>query len=291
MAGIGKLIQGAGRDILGNVAKAVLCIRDVSKLNNVAVFNDLPGEVASAITDIKAVETDLMTKAEASLNGSTVSTYKDVKSTAGKNGYITLELQYNPSTIRLDSSAGQQMSYSGDPGDQQVNKHIAPASTTLSCDLLFDAVNQMDAFMIGDNPITGGLGLSSISKVANSVLSLTRKTFSVQPQMEGLLSMLAIPQARHVIFFWGDMCFRGEVTEVSADYTMFNKKGYPVRGTLSLQIRQGDGSDAATGVEKSYAYDETYWTKAFDLTFNNKQGGFIDSARKVANNSLLNLKF
>ena len=38
---------------------------------------------------------------------------------------------------------------------------------------------------------------------------------------------------------------RGEMTEVTTKYTMFNKKGYPIRGTVTIQIRQGDGSAEA----------------------------------------------
>ena len=177
------------------------------------------------------------------------------------------------------------MNYSGEAGSPQVQQYTAPASTTLSCELLFDNVNNMDAFMVGDNPITG----MTASNIKNAAMSAFKGEYSVQRQMEGLISLLSVPSARHVIFYWGAMCFRGEVTEVTTKYTMFNKKGYPIRGTAGIQIRQGDGSPGAREPDLAYRYDDSYWDDSFKKTFTDEGKG--QSAWKAAtNNSLLNLK-
>lgn len=273
----------------GNINKAVLCIRAVNSLGEIRALDtkkkEPPPEVLTAIQDIKKIEDQLMKKAENSLNGKKVTTYSDIDGIAGNNGYIAIEVQYNPSSMRLDTSAGRQYKYSGDAGSTQLQKHDAPSSTTLSFELLFDDFNNMDAFMLSDNILTG----ASVSNLKNTVSSVKKSKYSVQQQMEGLISLLTIEQARHVIFFWADMCFRGEVIQVNNTYTMFNKKGFPIRGKLGMQIRQGDGSDAAIGMEKKFSYDETYWTKAFNMTFTDNPTG-ASTFSKATNNSLLNLK-
>ncbi|MBQ7564214.1 MAG: hypothetical protein IJT16_09515 [Lachnospiraceae bacterium] len=290
MAALSSFTQNTTRRATNNVVKAVLCIRKVQSLKTIEALGNRTGTL-TAIDDIRKLEEKLMERAEKSLSGGAVSTYNDIKSFAGMNGFIALGLQYNPSSLRLDTSAGVQRTYSGDPGNEQVSKFTAPAATTLSCELLFDDVNQMDAFMLNDSPYTGGLGLSfsNATRLVNYGLAFGKKGFSVQKQMEGLLSMLAIPQARHVIFFWGNMCFRGEMTEVSSEYTMFNKKGAPIRGRMSIQIRQGDGSDAAQGSDADYYVNESYWTKAFNSAFK-QESGLPGKVGKFTNNSLLNLR-
>ena len=136
--------------------------------------------------------------------------------------------------------------------------------------------------MLSDNPLTG----ASVSNLANTATSVTKKNYSVQRQMEGLLSLLTINPARHVIFFWGNMCFRGDVTRVTTAYTMFNKKGYPIRGRVGMSIRQGSAANEADAASR---YDDSYWNNAFDKTFTDK-GNPVSKWKQATNNSLLNLK-
>ncbi|MCR4891514.1 MAG: hypothetical protein K5989_04975 [Lachnospiraceae bacterium] len=284
-------ITDVGKSLAGNISKAVLCIRAVGALTKTEEQapgekkDGLSAEVRSAITDVNKTNKSLMKRAEKTLKKGVSAAYEDVVADVSANGYIALEVQYNPSSIRLDTTAGRQRDYSTENGFTSVTVVETPASTTLSCELLFDDVNNMDAFMLSDNPLTN----LTVSNVANTVTSLVKKNYSVKRQMEGLLSLLTLPQAKHVIFFWGSMSFRGEITDITTSYTMFNKKGFPVRGVLDLVIRQGDGTDAAVGMEKSFKYDEEYWQKAFDECFKEDVGekSLFD---KATSNSMLNLK-
>ena len=301
VSGLGdnKAFQNLGRGITGNNVKAVLCIRkppeagntDEKTKENLINFNN----VESALNDVSKLNNTLIrsytndTKgqgvlgmASKALNKASVSTYGDIKSDVERNHYIALEVQYNPGSLRLDTSAGKQQSMVGEGMNKQMRTFESPVSTTLSFELLFDDVNNMDAFMLSDNPITG----LTVSNVTNQVTSMIKKNYSVQRQMEGLLSLLTIESAKHVIFFWGNMCFRGDVTRVSTAYTMFNKKGYPIRGKVGLSIRQGSAINARDADAK---YDDGYWDNAFDKTFTEK-GNAVSTWRKATNNSLLNLK-
>ncbi|MBQ7584236.1 MAG: hypothetical protein IJT24_06455 [Lachnospiraceae bacterium] len=293
---LSKMGQNLGQSLTGNVSKAILVVRkiklneegDEKTIDRVEV-NDWQGTIDDMAGKKKkkgkgGLNADLMALAQKTLDKGKAAGFKDVKSKAESKKFIALELQYNPSSVRLDTTAGRQMTYSGGAGSTQVQQYTAPASTTLSCELLFDDVNNMDAFMLSDNPVTG----LTVSNFKNAVTSAAKSEYSVQRQMEGLLSLLAVPAARHVLFFWGSMCFRGEMTEVTTRYTMFNKKGYPVRGTATIQIRQGDGSPEAMDPDRAYRYDDTYWNKSFGKTFTNMGEGAA-GWRQATNNSFLNL--
>ena len=266
--GVEKAIQNLKASATGNIVKAVLCIRAVKKQsidqNDDKGIDALGDSIQSTVKDTNALNDSLMERAEASLNGDAVSTYKDIKSEAESNNYIALEVQYNPTSIRFDTSAGRQMNYGGEVGNVELKQFRAPASTTLTVELLFDDVDTADAFGLEDSPLAG----ISMANTLRSIANTSGKEHSVQHQMEGLLSLLTIPAARQVIFFWGNMSFRGEVCEVNETYTMFNSKGYPIRGKVMLQIRQASGmSMLDSDADAMYEYDETYWTKAFDETF------------------------
>ncbi len=287
---IANAVQNTMLSAIGSVNRAVLCIRAVGSLGEVKPFGEVKDgkpqmseDAKKGVADAIELEGELKKKATAALEGDGVAGFAEIKKESEKHGYIALGVQYNPTSLRLDTTAGKQMKYSGDASNPQLQQYKAPSSTTLSFELLFDDVNNMDAFAVSDNPITG----LTVSNAVNAVTSAVKGKYSVQSQMEGLLSLLTIEQARHVIFFWAGMCFRGEVTAVSTTYTMFNKKGYPIRGKLGMQIRQGD-----RGYEENYNYDESYWIDAFEQTFRDKKTSekVMGGISMATNNAFLNLK-
>ncbi len=288
-----KPMQNLGRSITGNAVKAVLCIREPAQalLENKPNVKNAKEELKKAIEDVNKINESLMEKAKDSLTGRAgSSTYKDivgiVEGVGTANNYIALEVQFNPSSLRLNTSAGMQTNYGEDNTDQSVQTVRKPAATEMYFELLFDEVSSQDAFMLEGNAITN----TSIGNVYQAVKSGIKGKHSVQRQMEGLLAMLTLDSARHVIFFWADMSFRGEVTALSTTYTMFNKKGYPVRGKVGMTIRQGDSSEGAD--EELFDYDEKYWNDAFNRLFKDdpKDSLSLETFNKYANNNLINLK-
>lgn len=290
---MGKMLQNFTGSLTGNITKAVLLVRKVETenidQNNQDVLDALGGEPEKVIKNYDQLNQQLLKKAEASLNGKKVATYDDIRALAYDRNYIALEVQYNPTTLRLDTAAGMQKDFKGDVQNPELSMYKAPSNTILTMELLFDDVNNMDSFMLGDNPITG----MTPSNVANTVTSMVKGTqYSVMRQMQGLLSLLTIKAAQKVIFFWGNMSFHGIVTDVDMQYTMFNKKGNPVRGKVTLSIRQDDEDEIYQARDKNYTYDKDYWNKAFDDTFREEGmgGGMLDKVNKFTNNSMLNLK-
>ncbi|MCR5748242.1 MAG: hypothetical protein K6G03_11090 [Lachnospiraceae bacterium] len=292
-----KILQNLGSSLTGNISKAVLCIRDPRVYNKeedgLMIMDKAKVDSDNAIDDVSNLNKELLkltsdgggqggilNAAKKALTQS-VAGYKTIKEKANEKSYIALELQYNPSSIRIDTMAGSQYDYSGEGGNQQLRVYESPVSTTLNCELLFDDCNNMDAFMLNDNPVTG----LTVSNLANSITSAVKGKYTVQRQMEGILSMLTVDPAKNVIFFWGNMCFRGQLTQVNTAYTMFNKKGFPVRGKMGIAIRQGSSVNKG---EEALNYDDSYWDHAFDATFTEK-GNQQSTWRKATNNALLNL--
>ena len=270
---LAKAFENLGNSILGKNAKAVLCIRDPKTVKDKDTRNEkgLSNNLLSTIKAITGAEGALMDRVASALggNGST-SKFNEIRDTVERNGFIALELQYNPASLRLDTSAGMQRSReTSASGIAKVSEVEVPASTTLVCDIVFDDMNLQDAFMTENIAPSVGNVLSAIKNVRSS-------GFSVQKQVDGFISMLMRDETRQVNFFWANMCFRGEVTNIDSHYTMFNKKGNPIRATVNMTIRQGSGSQNAKSdkkddsMEAALEYNDTYWDKAVDRCFGKK---------------------
>ncbi len=296
-----KPMQNLGRSLTGNAVKAVLLIRDPEQAlkENDKNQKNSEAELGGTMTDVNEINNELMKMAEKSLTGKGGSnTFSEVKKVADGKRYIAIEVQFNPNTLRFNTSAGLQTLYGEDATDQSMQTVNKPAATELYFELLFDDVNIHDAYMLEGNIVTN-FNLSNAYQAAKSGITklkgLLKKPgegeekkmdkFSVQRQMEGFMSLLTLDSARNVVFFWADMSFRGEVTAVQNTYTMFNKKGYPVRGKVGMTIRQGDSSGES---DKLFQYQDTYWQHAFNRVFSDEIKK--PSVNSRLSNNLINLK-
>ena len=278
------VIQDAVSSLTGNLPKAILCVRDLSQAQG--------GEKGDAAKKASDLQKRLLKSTEDALNGLLEDNRggsQTFRSLTGKNGamagsgYLALEVQYNPSSISMSPQAGKQVQYSGGSlgqgGANQITQIVQPVSTTMSFQLVFDDMNPQDAFVLENMAPTAGNLVSGTADVARKV----RGAYSVQAQMDGLMSLLTQPVTRKVIFYWAKMCFQGELVSVSSRYTMFNKDGNPIRGMVDLTIRQGEES----------GFDVAYWDEAFTRTFGDpgtdQISGKMGMATKAMQNNLLNI--
>ena len=278
------VIQDAVSSLTGNLPKAILCVRDLSQAQG-----GEKGDAAKKASDLqkrllKSTEDALKGLLEDNRGGS-----QTFRSLTGKNGamagsgYLALEVQYNPSSISMSTQAGKQVQYSGGSlgqgGANQITQIVQPVSTTMSFQLVFDDMNPQDAFVLENMAPTAGNLVSGTADVARKV----RGAYSVQAQMDGLMSLLTQPVTSNVIFYWAKMCFQGELVSVSSRYTMFNKDGNPIRGMVDLTIRQGEES----------GFDVAYWDEAFTRAFGDpgtdQISGKMGMATKAMQNNLLNI--
>ncbi len=272
-------VKKTANQLTGNIPKAILCVPDISK--------DEELTVDKTIDNSDNLRSDLI---EEGSGQGIMGSFKKLanRGTTGtieNRGYLALEVQYNPSSIYLETVAGTQMNFSpvnmGDASTNQLRQNYEPEATTMSVQLLFDAVNVYDSFMMSNMALTAGNAVSTVMDLAHS----GERKYTVKPQMDGIMSLLTRTYTRHVLFFWAKMCFQGELSSVSSHYTMFNTVGNPVRGEIRLTIRQSQDPAAK--------YENSYWEKAFTKAFGESNvSTFTKSAGRsagVLNNSILNL--
>ncbi len=278
------MVQNMVDSLTGNLPKAILCVRDLSQISS---MDDLQTTAQKA----KELQKNLLKSTDEVLNGRMANQRigsQSYRSLTGKNGvmagsgYLALEVQYNPNSIYLDTQAGKQVQYSGgnlgNESNNQLIQIIHPVSTTMSFQLVFDDMNPRDAFMLENTALTAGNAISATADVVQK----KKGGYSVQAQLDGLMSLLTQDATRQVIFYWARMCFRGELVSINNRYTMFNKDGNPIRGVAELSICQGD--------ESKYEYDRRYWEESFDRAFKESYASTArDKAKQVIQNHFLNI--
>ena len=267
----------------GNVPKAILCVRNIKTLEQITSRDGAEerlrkkrANMKDTLDAAKDLQDAFMKATENALSG-TVSS-KARKNLLGQDqAYLAMEVQYNPSSIHMQTATGSQLDYSGGSMGNMANnmiiQNIVPTSTTMNVQLIFDEVNMYDAFMV--NNVN-----SPVGAIAQAAKYAVEKEYSVQHQIEGILSLLTMDVTRQVVFYWSKMCFRGELTAVQANYTMFNKSGNPIRGVVNLSIRQG---------EQAELFESSYWGKAYENLFTKGKADGKSTFSKVTNNNVLNL--
>ena len=280
---IGNSLLGGLKDTAnlatGNIPKAILCVPDVKKTQGLSVDQMITLSDKLREQLLNAGGEGVMSSFKSLVGRGTTQTIEQFR-------YLALEVPYNPSSIYLETVAGNQMSFSGgamgDASTSQLRQNVEPVSTTMSVQLLFDAVNVYDSFMMSNLSVNVG---NAVGVVSNAVNKLAGDGYSVKPQMDGIMSLLTRDYTRHVLFFWAQMCFQGELTSVSSNYKMFNTQGHPVRGEIRLTIRQSE--------DVSAKYSNKYWEKAFTKAFGDSTtGGLTQAASSLSrglSNSVLNL--
>ncbi len=278
-----SIAENLVNSLSGNVPKAILCVRNIKTLEQITSRDGAEerlrkkrANMKDTLDAAKDLQDAFMKATENALSG-TVSS-KARKNLLGQDqAYLAMEVQYNPSSIHMQTATGSQLDYSGGSMGNMANnmiiQNIVPTSTTMNVQLIFDEVNMYDAFMV--NNVN-----SPVGAIAQAAKYAVEKEHSVQHQIEGILSLLTMDVTRQVVFYWSKMCFRGELTAVQANYTMFNKSGNPIRGVVNLSIRQG---------EQAELFESSYWGKAYENLFKKGKANGKSTFSKVTNNNVLNL--
>ena len=293
-----EMLQNFVSSITGNIPKAVLIVKNKeAKKENDGGLTSLANTLTSAasITQTMLGGTDGVIN---SLVGTSQSgpSFESRAAAAKANGFLAMEVQYNPSTISYDTVAGKIVNRAGGSMGPDANTpyHISdcPAATTMHVQLVFDDVNVQNAGTIPDNPLSVGGLISSGAAIAKKVMG---KEYTVQPQMDGIMSLLTLAQTRQVVFAWSKFSFHGELCNVDSRYTMFNTDGNPIRGVIDISIRQESvrqlsEKEIKQGLKSMGTHaDDKYWEEAFNRAF---EEGTINGAssllEKMTNNTFLN---
>jgi len=281
--------MGITDSVTGNVAKALFCVRRVIRNAN--------GEIAlddKNITDAskKEFSTASKTAQEALLkaakdklkgkgsgfNSSHSLSLSDARAAMEDSGFIALEVQYNPESLSFSSESGGIRRYHGRPGmgaggDNQMVTRTIPKRTVLRFKLIMERINVNNAF-INSSETVGNASIGNVVSSASSAMNRLKgkkESYSIREYLEGFMSLLATSYTRDVIFFWGQTCFHGELTDVRTHYKMFNRDGDPILGEIDITMTQSDYNE----------YDNERWEDAFENLFNEDGQGKQGVASKL----------
>lgn len=151
-------------------------------------------------------------------NSQTVTTAASKNALSGGNAIKTpstaeetkkIKVQFNPASLDLSVDGGGTKTKKDITGAKTSKKKIKtepnmPANANMSVNLIFDRTIYIDA--------------------------------NVMPEVEGFLAILKNPYTRQINFHWGNLYYKGRLTSVNADYTMFQPSGIPVRANVTLRM-------------------------------------------------------
>lgn len=245
---------------VGYTRKALLCIKNSDGSSGSAI------DIAKAMNEISA--TELWASNEK---------FKEQY----KNDYYIFEVQYNPSTIGLSCASGD-LEFKvgpGDAGESNIRRRKMSSNIYFDVDLIFEKI------VAGDSYKTPG---SATDMVKTGVNMLLKKKYSVQAQVEGILSLLTKHSSRMVIFHWEKMTFVGELNNINVTYNMFSDKGRPVSANVHIKL-----IDRAMSENTGTAESAEYWDEAFNNLFGSSEASTLvsmsrntDSMSGMVNNLL-----
>jgi len=195
-------------------------------------------------------------------------------------------VQFNPNTLRLSGhSGGLVMSSSykkakkeGEGGDKGDNGGLeykeGKTYIDMGITLFFDKVDPQDAFLEDKLAVAS---LTNAGKgIAKTVLTAKgKKNNTVQPEVEGFIAALRNKYTRLITFHWGDFNYTGILKNVTANYTMFNIAGRPIRATVDLNLTSADSEQA----EKSVIA----WNNIYYRSFDKGSESFVTVSQKASN--------
>ncbi len=239
-------------NVVGNVDKAILCVKDYNTIEAAAADGgggNVLGQAMGAINKAqKMVE-------KASQRMSSLSALLGENSFYSTDSYIPMEVQYNPSSIRLYSTGRGSGGYM--IGSNNVTQSAQLISqTNMDFELIFEDINNQDAF----DMTSMGFNVETIYDMAKNIYG---GPFSVINQVQGLLGLIHNVALQDMIFLWGDMGFKGNLTDVNVEYTMFNKDGNPIYAKVRMSMQHiYDENDQD---------DKKYWDNVIKKVFNKNE--------------------
>ena len=243
-----KLVRLAARKAAETTAKLAKSI--MSKLQQ------LHGDAAASMPEYQAAKKDLES-ANAIINGD-----------AGAPEYDKVYVvQFNPSSLSLSSYAADSEVEIQDyqKNGNGITKGAVALHVELSVQLIFDRVVPTEAFTedflnYSPSAIVKRAGNAIIGAIAGEGGEVN----SVQTQIEGFMAAMRNERTRRICFEWGKLSYAGVLRNVSGAYTMFDRYGKPVRGTVTLKLYLRDKNVSPT--------DMGYWESAYNKAFSSSNG-------------------
>ncbi len=256
------VLSNVSSTITGNVTKAKIWIKDQRNRTTITLNKEQMEKLKTGSSigladlgiDEEALASAVAAAAAAMEKAGKVLEAFDINITSDYNKYI--EVQFNPSSLRLNSYAGDE--------DAQLNNYTQTGANIsrgavdrhieLSFKLIFDSMSNMAAFQ-------QDMMTASSSSVASAAKSLITGFFSsgtsVQMAVEGFVGIMRNENTRFVCFEWGEFKYEGLLSRVNSNYTAFDMNGNPVRAEVSVVMYLVDPA-VGKGEETGYWFDAYY---------------------------------
>ena len=257
---LGSSMLSDAKGLVGNIEKAVL-IFPVSTSGQRDVTLEQPKKIEGSdkVVMEKVTKSVLVNTTDSAINTSFAQgNLKGIDNISGRK----FTVQFNPSTIRINARGGGRVPVSNFGANAKQSGSIQFRSLdpyiTVSFTLMFDALNQADAFM--EERFT--LGATTLAKnVATAAVEAAGKEYTVKPQVEGFLAAIRDEEHRPMIFRWGKLMYAGVLNSVSGKYTMFNTVGNPIRAEVEINMLLGGSKWENAKETDGYLY---YWKKRYN---------------------------
>lgn len=281
---VDSLVNGLVSGITGNTNRAYILIHRPKDQSSIPA--NPKQELSAAASALQEADRSGPLRAAFQAMGNDTA----VRNAANAQDFIPVKIQFNPSSISFRGMGGKIRRDSvGGFGENQFQQFDSPVETVLGMQLIFDDTNNKDAFMmdgemslLSDITSVGGI----VQRLEQGVSALQGKEYSVQDVTELFVAAMTQTYTRMVGFVWNKMVFWGELVSTSIQYTMFNKKGAPIRATVDIQIRQ-DIPDPKEGQYKT----EKKWNDAFDNLFDEDGGNNAFGIKNSKKTNWLNGNF
>ncbi len=205
-------------------------------------------------------------------------------------------VQFNPSELTISGSGGgfvRQQNYI-EGAASSIDYQAMKTNVTMSCKLIFDESDPVGSF----SPLSwpGGAGgitdlnpvvlSQDVYKAAKSIKNGTK----VRTEVSAFLAAVRNEYCQRVGFSWGENHYEGDVNNVSAQYTMFNTSGEPVRAIVNFSMLMINPNDPAQANSAAQLLDPT-WMKAYKKMFSITGKNPVSRLSKAQNSigSILNI--
>ncbi len=143
----------------------------------------------------------------------------------------SISFTFNPSSYRITSTPHyhdvRHLSQ-----DQEKKEFLGGVSRTMSVTLIFDSFSDEELFPS-----------ASAKKITNVTEGVENQLRPITDKVKKLEMAAHVAGEQHkpplVVFSWGNLNFRGIISDLSVEYTMFSMEGKPIRATVQMTMAEG----------------------------------------------------
>ncbi len=134
--------------------------------------------------------------------------------------------------------------------DSEKQEFLGGVVRTLQVNLIFDSFSDSDLFSEADQ-----------RSVSNLTEGVENRLKPVTDKLKKLEKAVHVAGDQHrpplVIFSWGNLNFRGTISDYNAEYTMFSMEGKPIRASVRMSITEAQDAGLTSKKEPFESPDRT----------------------------------